>query len=315
MKVTCICQFRDAEDYFPLFHAHHEKLFDKIIYLDHNSEKDYQQLNVKNAEVYRIDIDTYVLDLYKYAVLKHEKIHTVFDFLFVLDVDEFLPFATRHHFEGFLKGYQYYGVGTLLWKNAFPKDFAPLSACPNIYKMRDYSRTKKIFYNLRKVKDFIPNHGNHNAKYPTFGQTYFQIRPKRKKEGAELIHIPITTATQVKQKLNKFSTTDFLQKINFDETKDFAEENIYTKVANYREAPVLPKTKDDFIASDIFENLSCEVGEISHKVGSLPIRNVSNASLSAHQLNEFRSKGFGKAELTSRILKISSSRIVSLRGD
>ena len=252
MKIACVCQFRDAEDYFALFHTHHKNLFDKIIYLDHNSKRNFQKLELNESVIYRIDIETYVLDVYKFAVINHTTTLRDFDFLFILDIDEFLPFSERAELVEFLKNYLDFAVGTLYWKNAFTQDFLDLSLCPPIQIMADFTRTKKIFYNLKKVRTFIPGHGNHNARYPFLGQTLVQWRPRRKKDLATLIHIPIVGKSQILKKLTNFSSENFLKKISFDEDADFNVKNIYTKIANYREAPEISRGEDDFRICRIF---------------------------------------------------------------
>lgn len=310
-KIACICQFRNADDYFSLFHNHHKDLFDKFLYIDHLSDRDYSHLKLKDSFFYRVNIRNFAKDLFVYAIFLRELALKDFDFLFILDIDEFLPFWNRLDFEEFLTSYRSVGVGTLLWRNGFPENFNNFTPSQPLYFMKRNTSTKKIFYNMNKINQIIPNEGNHNAKYPFLNQTYVQLRPKRLNNSAFMYHLPFISKSQISTKMNVFPASDFSDKIERIEVKDDGE-HLFEYIANYRELRKNRYGKIDFEKINLFRFLKEDFSNLKDKIWRLPDANYKITHIDENSINLFRKKGFFKSNFVRKNLVFEDNIIYAL---
>lgn len=286
-----MCQFKDPEPYFAAFHAHHERLVDKIIYIDHGSQLEFSKLELAKTNFIACDIRNFAKDITYAKVINQSKLLAGVDFLFILDIDEFLPFETQATLHTFLRSYVKYGTGTLNWANGYPDQLKRLELSPELWVQERTSQTKKIFYNLNKLKVFFPKEGNHNADYPLFGQTFLQVRPRRNKKLAPLIHLPLISDDQIDQKLNKFPEQDFgdkLQRLIETSGVPKSPREIAGLVSDYREQSPRVHT---FKAVHILKNLQDRMASLTRLMINLPRSRVLLQSLADHELKQLKTKG------------------------
>lgn len=290
-SVCLMCQFKDPEPYFAAFHAHHERLVDQIIYIDHGSQLEFSKLELAKTNFIACDIRNFVKDIIYAKVINQSKLLAGIDFLFILDIDEFLPFETQTTLHTFLGSYVKYGTGTLNWANGYPDQLKRLELSPKLWVQERTSRTKKIFYNLNKLKIFFPKEGNHNADYPLLGQTFLQLRPRRNKTIAPLIHLPIISNDQMSQKLNQFPKQDFGNKLQYlCESGRVPESSreVAGLVSDYREQS--PRGHM-FTEAHILKDLQNRMASLTKLVAKLPQRKALLKSLNDHEVKQLRTKG------------------------
>lgn len=286
-----MCQFKDPEPYFAAFHAHHERLMDKIIYIDHGSHLEFSRLSLTNTVFVACDISNFVKDIAYSKIINQSELLAHLDFLFILDIDEFLPFETQATFHKFLKSYANYGTGTLNWINGYPDKLKNLNSCPSLWVQEIPSQTKKLFYNLNKLKSFLPKEGNHNADYPFLGQTFVQIRPKRNKTVAPLIHLPIISDVQMSQKLDNFPKQDFRDKlplVTMSEEFPKSPKEVAKLVSDYREQS--PRNHK-FIELYILKGLKHRMRSLTNSISELPKNTFTPQSLYDYEIKQLRTKG------------------------
>lgn len=289
--VCLMCQFKDPEPYFAAFHAHHERLVDKIIYIDHGSQLEFSKLELAKTNFIACDIRNFAKDVTYAKVINQSKLLVGIDFLFILDIDEFLPFATQTTLHTFLRSYVKYGAGTLNWVNGYPDQLKRLELAPKLWVQEKPSSTKKLFYNLNRLRTFLPKEGNHNADYPLLGQSFVQLRPRRNKTVAPLIHLPIISNNQMTQKLNQFPKQDFGDKLQYlCESGRFpkSSKEVADLVSDYREQSPRRHT---FTEAHILKHLQNEMTLLTNLMAKLPQRKGPLKSLSNHEVKQLRTKG------------------------
>ena len=314
IKAALLCQFKDPEEYFASFHAHHARIFDWIFYIDHGSKKDYRTINLKNTQIYRTDIRNFTKDLFHSRVIQDIRKDFDLDFLFILDIDEFLPQTKKSSFHDFLDGYLASAVGTLFWKNGCPLNMARLSDGPPILAQKKPGSTKKLFYNLRRLGCFFPKEGNHNAEYSFLGQTRVQIRPRRNKEPQDLIHLPIISKAQLDQKLHEFPDDDFRAKIEIPHDCDVFDlpfDVALNVVANYRSEESMHYDMQDFETISILEDLVSEMHHIDDKIRDLTYRKAPVLEeFTPNEIANLRRRGFGRVRKLLGQLNISDDKLL-----
>lgn len=314
IKTALLCQFKDPEEYFASFHAHHARIFDWIFYIDHNSKKEYRALDLKNTKIYRTDIENFTKDLFLARVIQDIRINFDFNFLFILDIDEFLPQTGKLSFDEFLLGYLNSAVGTLYWRNGYPLLMAPLIDAPTIFATKQLGNTKKLFYNLKRLGSFFPKEGNHNADYSFLGQTRIQIRPHRQKESRSLLHLPIISKAQLYQKLHAYPNDDFRAKIDMPqdlEYFDLTPESLLNIVGNYRAKNHKKYSAQDFELVSIFDGLRDEIHHVNDKVHDLIYRKQPSVQqLTADEVSMLRRRGFGRTRKLLNQIRIADDYLI-----
>ena len=290
-SVGLLCQFKGPEPYFAAFHAHHERLVHRIIYIDHGSRLEFSSLELAKTKFIACDISNFVKDVTYSKIINQSGLLTDLDFLFILDVDEFLPMETQEALHTFLQPYINYGTGTLNSVNGYPDRLKSLQMSPSLWVQETPSPTKKLFYNLKKLNYFLPKEGNHNADYPLLGQTFLQLRPRRNKTPAPLIHLPIISNDQMSQKLTEFPRQDFGDKLqSLGESGGFPQlpKEVAGLVSDYRERSPRAHT---FKEAHILKDLQNRMTLLTKLMATLPQKKVSFKSLSDHEVKLLRTKG------------------------
>ena len=123
IQTSCvICQFNDSPIYLPAFLAYHLRIVDHVFLIDHNSSKNYRYLSCDRVTVFRSTISTYRLDININALLNVINSENKFDWIFVLDIDEFLPFQNKKQIHKFLCKYRDAQCISFRWRNGILKD-------------------------------------------------------------------------------------------------------------------------------------------------------------------------------------------------
>lgn len=246
MKSVILVQVKNSFAQLPAFLAHHKRLVDQIILLDHNSSVDLKDLECAGVQIFRISAQNFAQELFASYFIYKLKLHEEFDFLFLLDADEFLPFSSKEEIKKFMNDNKKESVLSMQWRNGFSSTDEPLNGTETLYFTHWRTSTHKLIYNIKRVRYVIPIPGNHNAKYPFLDSLLIQLRPIRKDSGLGLLHIPFVGLQGLRQKLSTYPADSFRDKlfrdmsamgIRHDPTStefNLSDEELMSFVANYR---------------------------------------------------------------------------------
>lgn len=163
---------KDGVFLLPEFLCHYSNIADKIYLIDHNSQYNLASVNGPKIEVVRSDQYSYLQEECTNLVVEHFNIKDKYDWLFVLDVDEFLPFTSRNDLELFLSRYRNNNVISYPWVNGLAMDGSSQSekkGLINVNQLLFYKKSSsshKCAVNISKTKGnfFIPR-SCHNIAY------------------------------------------------------------------------------------------------------------------------------------------------------
>ena len=110
----------NSYEYLSEFILFHSVLADHIFLIDHKSEKDLRNISMPNVSVVRSNHQAQFQSECTNKVIEHFEMADSFDWLFILDIDEFLPFFKRDEMEDFLNGNSSKAVLHFYWKNGVP---------------------------------------------------------------------------------------------------------------------------------------------------------------------------------------------------
>lgn len=277
MKICIICQVKNSFEYIPAWLANHSSLADHIYLIDHNSNKDLRKLSGDKLTVFRTDSKVFEPDININALIAHKQIQNIYDWVFIIDIDEFLPFSSRIDIKAFcIKNRLFAGV-SLYWKNGIAKNkkqTADIMHDTAFEFQTENSLTRKFCYNTKRRRHFWIGHGNHGARFPLFGIPFLNIRPLLKKGNESLFHIPFINMEILTQKFKDFPPNRFRNKMfqHADHLIEKHGEKWYQKklnwneilwlVANYREEnkkKIIPNSHLKFEQKKIFKNLRNEI--------------------------------------------------------
>ncbi|WP_188129358.1 glycosyltransferase family 2 protein [Rhizobium sp. RU20A] len=284
MKSVVLAQVRNPNAHLPAFLAHHLKLCDRVILLDHNSDVDLRRLRQPRVDVFRIEAARFAKDLFVAYFLKSLELWRDHDFLFLLDVDEFLPFSTRQETQAFMQEQRKTAVLSFHWRNGFSSAEGPLDGSETLRFTPWLTPTRKLVYNLKKTGDILPIEGNHNARYPLFDSLLVQIRPKRRDSGLGLFHLPFIGLAGLRDKLASFPEAEFRSKLMKDmravgiaeeraASLDLTDEDLMAFIANYRSEPggIRPGiTAADFEPVPLLAGLQDDIAAQADRLAACP---------------------------------------------
>ena len=282
IQTSCIiCQFNDSPIYLPAFLAYHLRIVDHVFLIDHNSSKDYRCLSCDKVTVFRSTISTYRLDININALLDVINSENKFDWIFVLDIDEFLPFQNKKQIHQFLFKYRHAECISFRWRNGILKDGrsdTKFESGSVIDFQLSKSKVKKLGYNTGAIrnwsgKNFYVTHGNHSAIFFAYGSRLLgKLLVKKKRVEEPLFHIPFLTFDRLSSKLGlkqyefKFKIlegTDRLSKKYGPEwyNSRIDLDDIYWLVANYRTptGDFVDASRKDFEPIQLFRNIDTEL--------------------------------------------------------
>ena len=171
-RTAIVCMVYNGYEYISEFILHHLVLCDHVFLIDHNSKADLRQLNMENVTVVRSNHEAQFQSECTNIVIEHFGIKQNYDWLFVLDIDEFLPFSSRTKLHQFLEKHNNTPVLQFHWRNGVPfydqekEHPKSLIDCKSIRFFHKQGRQYKSFVNIRKVGDnfFVPTGAHHIAR-------------------------------------------------------------------------------------------------------------------------------------------------------
>ncbi len=212
-------------EYLSEFLSHHLALCDSIYIIDHNSDVDLRQAGIERVTVVRSSHEAQFQSECTNTVLEHFDIRKNYDWLFVLDIDEFLPFSDRGVFHDFLKKHEQDRVLQFHWRNGVPfyddrhESPASLIDCNSIRFFNKRGQQYKSFVNIKKTKGnfFVPTGSHHIVRAFFPGLYRLPFLKNRKHYQAVVSDLPL-------YHIIAFNKTAFIKKIkNYVEQMKYRE--------------------------------------------------------------------------------------------
>lgn len=209
-RAGVVAMVKNEGDIIEFFASHLLKLFDEIVFVDHQSQdatKDILQDLSKtyaNVHLYRLEEPGYIQDIVSNHLIRDcEPLKTV-DWVMFLDADEFLPFSEKRIFRQFLKNQEDYPIINFRWRNLIPATYwnYKVSSFDDklFYVPEEPSPYAKVAFQPKKMggQDYWINQGNHSISRAK------GMDPLPAWEtGATLFHLPIRSTSQLAIKLNQ----------------------------------------------------------------------------------------------------------------
>ena len=234
--IHILCMVKDGDKYLPDFIAHHLKLVDRIWFIDHSSLNSLDRFKSKKIKVFQYNYEAQFQGEVVTLVSRYIKNKYKNGWLFILDIDEFLPFFSKINFKKFLKSINKKRVIGFNWINAFclkknnSKDCKYISDNSKLVFTSNLNDNQKIACNLNKVTTrFAVMTGGHGISDNIF---FFRKRISPYFSGRHLFHIIATSEDEFYKKINRYidqmkyrkkvigiggwSVLDYINKENFD---------------------------------------------------------------------------------------------------
>ncbi len=247
-KTAVVCMVQNDFEYICEYLLYHLNICDHIYLIDHNSKRDLRNVTIDRVTVIRSNHVAWFQTEFINLVVQHFNIKSQYDWLFVLDIDEYLPFTNKQRLHEFLGQHVSDCVVQMFWTNGVPfhehEDEIPQSLidCKSI---RFYFRNSvhfKCFINNRKTNgDFVVPAGSHNIRKLKRGRFGKKYEPG--KTNFTLFHIPAFCKSQFSEKINNFKHQIELRnhvrglagQVVKDYPNDFSNQNNWLwYIANYR---------------------------------------------------------------------------------
>lgn len=175
-------------EYLAEFIEYHLNLCEHIYIIDHNSERDLRQISIDNVTFIRSNHEAQFQSECTNLVIEHFNIKSKYDWLFVLDIDEFLPFSNKKTLQDFLNNHKNHQIVKLHWKNGVPfydeekENPKSLIDCNSIRFFYKSGRQYKSFVNIKKTKGlFFVTTGAHTiCRIMPFWRSITPILNRRK---------------------------------------------------------------------------------------------------------------------------------------
>ena len=205
-KVTVITMVRNEHARIHDFMRHVCALFDRVIVIDHHSDddtgkiaSDYHGINNTEVIVMRGEDDGHYQSEYMTACANALIREYATDWIFFLDVDEFLTFHNRLAFQQALVSYNEFPFIHMPWRNIALKQLDPTTVQGTYGIIGPQSHLSKIAINVRMIKNtkIIINEGNHTVRL----QSIKTIIPSI--QSFDLYHIPIIGKKALKNKVEQ----------------------------------------------------------------------------------------------------------------
>jgi Methyltransferase domain/Glycosyl transferase family 2 len=199
MKLACFTMLRNEAPILEAFLDQMSALFDQAILLDHESTDDSAKIVRGRAgggiELHQIKAPGYPQSAVATLFARRILMQNSPDFLFLLDCDEFLPFADRAELEGFLQGYEKYDALALRWLNICPSrlDGGNIFSTPFLRAPKPSETITKVVLSSRLAgrEDWTVAQGYH-AVIPANGAALNVAEVKNR----PIYHMPVQSRTQ-----------------------------------------------------------------------------------------------------------------------
>ncbi|MEI2383846.1 glycosyltransferase family 2 protein [Breoghania sp. JC706] len=329
-KKSCIVvQTKNSRQYVPAFLAYHLRCVDKIFLIDHNSDKDYRGLATDRVSVFRSRMAIFASDVNINTVLSNFPEIRGFDWVFVLDIDEFLPFSNLSETREFMAMHSDDSVVCLRWRNGVPAGtVANLDDATLLSFQHEPSGTSKMAYNMRLFRNFLITEGNHRPLNLNSGI----LRNFRKRVAQDsshsIFHIPFLSFRNLRDKIRSCPPKEFGQKINGTARllvekygPDWLEKDIETAdftwlVANYRNrGEAIDVCAGNFSMDEVhlFRDLKECIADWDARLDACPRGEVVPArQAEADFVNRLRKKKWLYVATIRRCMRITDDRCIVL---
>ena len=328
-KTCVVVQVKNSSVYVSAFLAYHLRCVDKVFLIDHNSDRDYRGIASDRVTVFRSCMGVFASDVNINTVLtKFSEIRN-FDWIFVLDIDEFLPFSSPSETRAFTEQYAGASVVSLRWRNGVPvgpgetlKDDTLLSF------QREPSGTCKMAYNTRLFRKFLIMEGNHRPLNLRWGIGGRVRRKARRFSDSAIFHIPFLSFRNLGDKIRNCPPKAFGEKINRTASPlvekygpDWLDKDIETSdftwlVANYRNSfEAIDIGSPDFSMDEIrlFQGLKASMDDWEAKVEACPLGEVvPETPVEVDFVNRLRKKKWGYVATIKRRMRITDDNCIFL---
>jgi hypothetical protein len=202
---TLISMIKNEKGVIETFAAHALAMFDRVIFVDHQSTDgtgEYLKTlanNYPNVDYFLFDEPGYYQSEVMTWVVKNIVGSAYNGWVFFLDADEYLDFASRTEFENKLSTYASFPIISLPWLNLVPVDTETGKIKGELF-LKPYKTAVhcKIAFqpSLIPVDEYIVAQGNHAL---LLGESHQQPFPAQ--EAFPILHIPIRTKQQLSDKI------------------------------------------------------------------------------------------------------------------
>ena len=206
--IHILCMVKDGDKYLPDFIAHHLKLVDKIWFIDHSSSNSLDRFKSERIKVFQYPYKAQFQGEVVTLIARHIKNKYQKGWLFILDIDEFLPFFSKVIFKKFLISKNKKRVIGFNWVNAFclktnnSKNCKYISDNSNLIFTSNLNDNQKIACNLNRLSNrFAVMTGGHGISDYLF---FFRKRISPHFSGRHLFHIIATSEEDFYKKINRY---------------------------------------------------------------------------------------------------------------
>lgn len=222
MRKVLICQVKDQRDLVPLFVGAHYRLFDQIVLIDHNSKMDLREISIEKVTVVRVEVRPYLQQVYPNFVIRSLRLQERFDFIFALDIDEFLLVEDERLTEILHRNCNSAYI-KLYWRNGILESSADNDEIV-AWRHLENSPTSKAAVNSGKIKIFNFLHGYHSVWY----SMRYKMNPLIKGgrfENVPISHFRLGLGSDFMSKINhkSFPNGTFWSKITRSASDDYVE--------------------------------------------------------------------------------------------
>ena len=154
-----ICMVRDGDKYLVDFISYHLNLVDMIWFIDHSSINSVKRFETSKIKVFRCNFKAQFQGEVVTLIARNIKNTYKSGWLFILDIDEFLPFTNKYDFNKFLLQKSNYAVSAFNWINGFCYNFEENNVVQNISESSkilfttNLNPNQKVFCNLSKLSN------------------------------------------------------------------------------------------------------------------------------------------------------------------
>lgn len=209
-RIAVVAMVKNEADIIRAFSQHILALFDDIVIVDHGSEDGTAEFLGALAQTnHRVELlhltePSYIQSVTMTHVVRDRPQLRNADWVFLLDADEFLPFANRQSFEAALFEVSNCPVLTMQWQNLIPKTYweneAKIADDNQFLIAPNLSPFQKIAFQPGRIPidNIVVAQGNHSLLHTQNGLEFPSFASR-----FPLLHLPVRSVDQLLLKLNQ----------------------------------------------------------------------------------------------------------------